>query len=157
MNISRILYIILLIIIIFFFIWIGITNTKYYDISKLNISKYDNLIVNDFDVTLTAAKKDFSIESNQFTITIINKSNSMLSYGYDYQLETFINGKWYIVPFSQKGLFPLVKMSLYENTEASFPIDLDIFECYPGKHRLIKEINIEDYGTTIVSYEFNLY
>jgi hypothetical protein len=153
-----------LIIIILLFIWIFAANTNRYDISQLSISPYDNTIVNDYNVTLTASKKDISIASKQFTAIITNDSEYMVSYGYGCQLETLLDGKWYIVPFSRANLIPLVKMSVYGHNKADFPIYLNMFECHPGKHRVILQCSEDEVRTDstvshkiILSYEFNLY
>jgi len=88
----------------------------------------------------------------------------MVSYGYSCRLEALIDEKWYIVPLKENHCFPAVKITMFGHAKNDFPVYLEMFECYPGKHRIILEAQKENTkedgemdNRIILSCEFDLF
>jgi len=128
--------------------------TDHYDVSKLAPS-YFNATDNDL-IYLTALKDSYSYQSKYIEMVLTNDSNYPIKYGYGYQLETFIDGKWYKVPLKENHLFLLVAIELEANSNIKLDILLDDFQCLPGKHRIIKDISVKNKMDISIVAEFNL-
>lgn len=147
-------------------IWTVNSNKGQYDISQLEPSRYGNINTNEFNVEISG-DAELSARKAKFTVTLRNGSDDVLYYGAPYVIEVLSDGKWYEIPSKEDVvLFPLIKYDLRPNSERDFEVYLGMYECLPGKHRLVKEFTREkpilETGekegiNIIVEWEFNIH
>ncbi|QOX64440.1 hypothetical protein FRZ06_14375 [Anoxybacterium hadale] len=112
-----------------------------YDVSTL-VPSYEKIQEQD-EVRLSVAKEAFSYQAKKIETQIINDTDEWLSYGYAFQLEVQIDGKWYKVPFRKGGYFLLPAIDAKPKSSSSFDHWIKMYQCRPGHHRIIKEVSIE--------------
>jgi hypothetical protein len=121
----------------------GRSNVNYYDMSQLIQSKHDGIVFDNTSVTMIPHDENINVSAKDFIITIKNNSDHKVTYGESHTLETFINGEWHTVPVKENHFFPLIMLWVNAHSERGYKICLDMFECYPGKHRIVKQFNLE--------------
>src|SRR5665648_753829 len=107
----------------------------HYDVSRL-VPSYFNATENNL-IYLTALKDNYSYRSKYIKVELTNDSDHQIIYGKMYQLETFIDDKWYKVPMKENHSFPLMTINLDAHCSITLNVLLDDFQCLPGKHRII--------------------
>src|SRR5665648_192942 len=82
-------------------------------------------------------KDNYFYRSKYIKVELTNDSDHQIIYGKMYQLETFIDDKWYKVPMKENHSFPLMAINLDAHCSITLNVLLDDFQCLPGKHWII--------------------
>ncbi|UOQ48990.1 hypothetical protein MUN88_02300 [Gracilibacillus caseinilyticus] len=104
------------------------------------------------DVEMTVTQNKYTSNLKDISLEIINKSDSSITFDFPYQLETYVNGSWYKIPFKNNKGWIMIGIVLKPNESYTQNISvkqLD-FELSPGEYRIVKSFSEE----LIVSAEF---
>ena len=125
---------------------------------KLTPSKYNEM---DFDksgdVTFHTEYDVYSKNVEEITYIFENHTTMKASYGYDTDLEVFVNGQWYEI--NVKRSVDAVAMILDGNKtrEDIFQWNIEGYDLPEGKYRIIKQLSDRTYGQLGVFGERNYY
>ncbi len=151
-----------------------ITKTDYLQMidSALQIKPYDNIrgeyketTFSNKDVSpaieLKTNKENIKIDES-FTFTTANKSSQNYVYGEELQLEVYMNGNWFWIPFNKGGINDdLIILNGNSIREDHLKLSNYIGELESGHYRIIRIVYLqvdirEKQNAAFCSFEFNL-
>lgn len=113
--------------------------------AKTIVMKSNGHEVDNFDgVELDLDKSVYNI-SETVKLTIVNQSNSLISFGRPYKVERYEENQWSDYPLELAFTLEMILLEQGKTFEQNVPLD----EFETGKYRVLKNINIEENSSSI--------
>ncbi|UOQ84418.1 immunoglobulin-like domain-containing protein [Gracilibacillus salinarum] len=81
---------------------------------NLSTSEYGELKKNNA-VKMTVAQNKYTSNQKEISFKILNNSDSSITFGAPYQLETYVNDAWYKIPFKNNQDWMMIGIVLQPN------------------------------------------
>ena len=122
-------------------------NTIIWQNMKLTQSKYNEI---DFDksgdVTFHTEYNTYNKDVKEIKYIFENHTGMKATYGYDTELEVFVNGKWYEIFLTRCIDDVGIVLEGNGKSEETFQWNLEGYDLPEGKYRIIKQLSDREYG-----------